>query len=129
MCRRTIAFGGGDLVFMVGVTAIAAWAMNLGHQPRWGMAVGIVVGMALAMLAQTTLALAAAPILGSIETMIPTMVAAMVGSTAVCLLHLAGREPTHATALQVGVGSGVVVFCLVRAYGWSFRRALAQRRG
>jgi hypothetical protein len=55
--------------------------------------------------------------------------AAMVGSTAVCLLHLAGREPTHATALQVGVGSGVVVFCLVRAYGWSFRRALAQRRG
>lgn len=129
MSLREIAFGVGDLVFMIGVTATAAWAMNIGHQPMWGMAVGVVVGMSLSMLAQTTLAFAVAPVLGSIESMVPSMVAAMAGSTAVCLLHLVGREPTSATALQVGVGFGVVVFCLVRAYGWSFRRALGQRRG
>ena len=126
---REIAFGGGDLVFMVGVTATAAWAMNIGHQPPWGMAAGVVFGMSLAMLAQTALALAAAPVLGSIETMVPTMVAAMVGSTAVCLYHLIGWEPTAATALQLGAGFGIVVFCLVKAYGWSFRRSLGQRRG
>lgn len=129
MSLREIAFGGGDLVFMVGVTATAAWAMNIGHQPQWGVAVGIVVGMSLAMLAQTALALAAAPVLGSIETMVPTMVAAMVGSTAVCLFHLIGWEPTAATALQLGAGFGIIVFCLVKAYGWSFRRSLGQRRG
>lgn len=129
MSLREIAFAGGDLVFMVGVTAIAAWAMNVGHQPQWGVAVGIVVGMSLAMLVQTTLALAAAPVLGSIETMVPTMVAAMAGSTAVCLLHLFGQEPTSAAAVQVGVGFGILVFCLIRAYAARFRRSLEQRRG
>ncbi len=126
---RGIAFASGDLVFMIGVTATAAWVMNVGHQPRWGVAVGMVVGMSLAMLVQTTLAFAAAPVLGSIETMVPTMVAAMAGSTAVCLLHLFGREPTSATALQVGVGFGVLVFCLIKAYAWRFRQSLGRRRG
>ena len=129
MSRRVVAFAAGDLMFMIGVTATAAAAANIAHQPEWGMAVGVVVGMSLAMLAQTTLAFAVAPVLGSIDSMVPSMVAAMAGSTAVCVLHVVGWEPTSTVALKVGAGFGVVVFGFVKAYGWSYRRSLGQRRG
>lgn len=124
---RALAFGGGDLVFLTAVTAVAAWAMNVGHRPAWSLGMGFLAGMFLAMVAQTALALAVAPILGSIEAMVPSMVSAMAGSTAVCALHLLGRDPTSATALEVGGSVGAAFFFLLQVHGLRYARSLGRR--
>lgn len=127
MPLRRFLFGLADLVFLASVTATAAWAMNIGHQSGWGFAVGMAVGMALAM-AVHFLALCVAPVLGSIEAMVPSMLTAMVGSMGVCALHLLGQEPTPAIALRVGGGFGAAAFIMLKGYGWTYKRSLRRRR-
>ncbi|MCC7177589.1 MAG: class I SAM-dependent methyltransferase [Acidobacteria bacterium] len=126
--RRALAFAAGDLAFLAGVTALSAWAMNVGHQSSWGLAAGVTAGMLLAMAAQMVVAFAVAPVLGSIEAMVPSMVSAMAGSTAICALHLLGEEPTPSTSVKVGAAVGAAMFLLLVAHGSKCRRQLERRR-
>ena len=124
-----IAFAVGDLAFLVFATAAAAWAMSLGHRPEADLLTGAVLGMLLAMAVQTVLALAVAPILGSIESMVPSMVAGMAGSMGVCGLHAAGHEPSPAAVLLTGAAVGAAFFLAFETYGWRCRRRLGHRGG
>jgi len=51
--------------------------MHLFHELHWNLVVTLLLGMVSAMAAQTVLALTIAPILGSIESMVPSMLVAM----------------------------------------------------
>ena len=114
---RSILFGLGDCLFLMLVGASSMVAMNAVHELAWSMPVTWVIGMVAAMAAQMLLALIAAPLLGSIETMAPSMVVAMVVPMAVCVVDATGRELGWMWAITLGAVSGFSAFLLVRASG------------
>jgi len=83
-----------------------------------------IVGMALAMLAQTLLAFAVAPILGSIEAMVPSMVLAMICPMALDLLGMIGVDLPWSWSMGFGAGLGFAMFSFVQTYGVRCRRSL-----
>ncbi|QDV89871.1 hypothetical protein RAS2_09460 [Phycisphaerae bacterium RAS2] len=123
---RTILFGIGDLVFLVAVGMIATLVMHGMHQLDWNFAVTCLVGMAAAMLVQMLMAFCAAPLLGSIETMTPSMVVGMVSPMSVCTLHMLGCESNCTVVLVLGAGFGMAMFILVTIYGAMVKRSLSQ---
>jgi hypothetical protein len=86
-------FAAADLVFLICIGALSAVLMQAAHWPMWNFWLCAAIGMVFAMTAQTLLALLVAPVLGSIEAMIPSMLVAMGSPMVVCTLHLSGREP------------------------------------
>lgn len=74
---RGLFFAVGDLLFLLFVATASAAAMHLFHELHWNLVVTLLLGMVTAMAAQTVLALAIALILGSIESMVPSMLVAM----------------------------------------------------
>lgn len=123
---RTILFGIGDLVFLVAVGMIATLVMHGTHQLGWNFAVTCVAGMVAAMLVQMLMAFFAAPLLGSIETMTPSMVVGMVSPMSVCTLHMFGCESNCTLALVLGAAFGTAMFLLVIIYGATVKRSLNQ---
>lgn len=121
---RTVLFGIGDLLFLVAVGMITTLVMHAMHQLSWNFTMTCVVGMVAAMLVQMLLAFCAAPLLGSIETMTPSMVVGMLSPMSVCTLHLFGREPDCMIALGVGVLFGVAMFAFVEIHGAVVKRSL-----
>jgi len=97
-------------------------AMHMAHMTEWGFAVEVAIGMVVAMLVQIILAWLAAPLLGSIETMAPSMLVAMIAPMTICLLHGSGCELTWSGALLIGAASGVLASSLLAVYGASCRR-------
>ncbi|MEK7732493.1 MAG: hypothetical protein AAB363_11620 [Planctomycetota bacterium] len=90
-----------------------------------------VVGMALAMLVQTILAFAATPLLGSIETMVPSMVLAMLCPMALDLLEMIGVDLGWSWTIGFGAELGFAMFLFVEIYGVRCRKSphrLAIRR-
>lgn len=121
MCFRI-----GDGLFLIVVGGLAAWIMHAVHETRWNFVVCMLLGMAAAMLAQMLLAWAVAPLLGSIESMVPSMVVGMFSPMLICGLHLLGREVGHAVGGFLGAGVGLAVFVLLERYAAACRRALSQ---
>ena len=78
------AFMLADAIFVVVSAAAAAWAIAEAHHRVQAFAGAALVGMAAAMMLTTAFALLAAPVLGSIETMVPAMVAGMTSGTVIC---------------------------------------------
>jgi len=124
---RTLLFGTGDLLFLVAVGMVATLVMHGLHQLGWNFAVTCLVGMVASMLVQMLMAFCAAPLLGSIETMIPSMVVGMVSPMSVCTLHLFGREPDCMVALGGGALFGAAMFVFVEVFGAIVRRSLRQQ--
>ena len=121
---RSILFFVGDGVFLVVVGAVAAVAMRLIDSLGWNAVLTWIVGMVLAMLAQTVLAFAAAPLLGSIETMVPSMVVAMICPMALDLLEMMGADLGWSWSIGFGAGLGLAMFLYVEGYGVRCRRSL-----
>lgn len=121
---RTVLFGIGDLLFLVAVGMIATLVMHALHQLGWNFAVTCFVGMAAAMLVQMLMAFCAAPLLGSIETMTPSMIVGMVSPMSVCTLHIFGNNPDCMVALVVGAIFGAAMFAFVELYGAVVKRSL-----
>jgi hypothetical protein len=96
--------------------------MHLAHMSEWGFVVEMTIGMGVAMLVQLGLAWLAAPLLGSIETMVPSMLVGMLAPTSLCLLHASGCELTWREPLGMGAASGVLAMALLCMYGASCRR-------
>jgi len=111
---RNVLFGIGDLLFLVAVGVVATLVMHGSHQLGWNFAITCLAGMAAAMLVQMVMAFCVAPILGSIESMVPSMFVGMVSPMAVCALHLLGHEPDCMLALAVGAMSGAAMFVFVQ---------------
>lgn len=125
---RRVLFACGDLLFLVGVGAVATLTMHGMHQLGWNFAVTCVVGMAAAMAVQMLMAFCAAPLLGSIETMVPSMVVGMISPMSVCALHLFGREPDCIVAMFGGAAFGLAMFLFVEIYGVGVKRSLHRMR-
>lgn len=114
---RFVLFAVGDCVFLALVGVAAVEASRVVHQLEWGLVVTCVLSMGAAMVLQALLAFCAAPILGSIECMVPSMVVAMVGSMSVCACHMAGYEFGFLGSLGLGAAFGMSMFLLIEAYG------------
>jgi len=116
-----------DLVFLILVGVAATLTMHLIHQLGWAFIPMCVTGMIAAMLVQTLMAFAAAPLLGSIESMVPSMIVGMVSPMTICVLHLFGCESTWALAAAIGSAFAVVTFTFIQLYARSFRDSLARQ--
>lgn len=119
---RTIGIAIGDLLFLTIVGAATLAAMHLAHMSEWGFVVEMAIGMGVAMLVQFALAWLAAPLLGSIETMVPSMLVGMLAPMSLCLLHASGCALTWGETLGMGAASGVLAMALLWFYSTSCRR-------
>lgn len=131
--KLTLFFAVGDLVFLIAVGVVSTLVMQGIHHLAWNFAVTIVVGMAAAMVAQMLMAFCVAPLLGSIETMTPSMPIGMAGPMAVCALHVIGHETDLWTAVVVGAIFGGAMFAFVQIYAvqvkWKLNRPPFRCRG
>lgn len=129
--NRAIFFFVVDFVFLVLVSIAATLVMHMIHMFEWSFVPMSLTGMIAAMLVQTVMAFAAAPLLGSIETMVPSMIVAMLSPMSICLLHLFGCESTWMMAVVTGSGFAIGTFALIRLYARSCAHTLmkpVQRR-
>lgn len=130
--RRALIFSCGDGLFLilVGVAAnlmmylVHSLMMHLVYSRIWHLVLSLVVGMSLAMIIQTLLAFGVAPILGSIESIVPSMVVAMIIPMVICLLALAGINVSRSGAVALGAAGGIGIFILIKAYGCRCRKSL-----
>lgn len=121
---RSMMFDVGDCLFLTLAGTLAVAAMRLVHELGWGFAITCVFGMGSAMAVQMLLAFCVSPILGSIETMTPSMVVAMASSMSQCALRLFGFELSWPASCGVGATVGAGMFVFVVAYGDVCKRSL-----
>ncbi|MBI5154802.1 hypothetical protein HZA57_06155 [Candidatus Poribacteria bacterium] len=117
-------FRAGDCLLLVLVSSIGVLLMHGIHMLEWPFVLEMLAGMGAAMLVQMLLALASAPLLGSIETMVPSSVAAMVSPMAVCLAHMADWRTGSRECLLLGTVLGIGMFAVFEVYASVCRRAL-----
>ncbi|MBI4570201.1 MAG: hypothetical protein HY719_17555 [Planctomycetes bacterium] len=123
---RAAAFATADGMFLSAVGAVATLVMHWTHESDWPLAVCMLVGMAAAMVVQTVMALLATPLLGAIETMVPSMAVAMIAPMSVCLFHMVGREPAMGEAILMGACFGVGMFVFLLLHGAICRRRVSR---
>lgn len=121
---RSAVFGSGDCLFLLAVSSAATYTMHLAHEHIPSPGIASAAGMVAAMIIQSLLAFSAAPVLGSIESAVPSMIVAMVSPMAVCALHLAGHESDLVGCLELGAAFGAAMFLFIGIHGWSFKRRL-----
>lgn len=123
---RARLFKMGDLLFLIVVGMLATLAMHLVHQAGWTMVISCLVGMVAAMTVQMVLAFCASPILGSIETMTPSMILGMISPMSICALHMIGCGSSVTLALALGAAFGIGMFVFVDLYSAKVRRLLME---
>lgn len=121
--RHSICFACGDLLFLSAVGMVATLVMHGMHLFDWNFAIVSIVGMAAAMLAQMLMAFGVAPLLGSIESMTPSMVVGMISPMSICTLHMFGCESSGGMALLIGAAFGALMFVFVEFYAARVRRS------
>jgi len=104
------------------VGAATTAGMHLAHDLNWNFAVTCLLGMLLAMTIQMPLAWLVAPVLGSIESMLPSMVLAMVSPMSVCAAHLTRCEMHWLSAAGLGATFGVGMFVIIQTQSRVCRR-------
>lgn len=100
--------------------------MHLVHAFEWNFGLTMVLGMVAAMGVQMVLAVLAAPVLGSIETMVPSMIVGMLGPMQLCAIELVGYHATRATGVLAGAAFGLAIFIVLRLWGRSRGHSLRQ---
>lgn len=120
----TTLFTIADALFLILVGGAANVAMVFVHSLDWGCVTTWLTGMVAAMIAQITLATIATPILGSIETMVPSMVVGMVVPMQVCLFEAFGGRFTYRDAAAFGAASGLLVFTILSLWARRHRPML-----
>ncbi len=121
---RSTVYRVGDGMFLMLVGGLATSIMHLVHETGWAFVTCALAGMAAAMFAQMLLAWAVAPLLGSIESMVPSMIVGMLTPMLICGLHLSGCELGGAASAALGAAGGLTLFALLELYGAACRRAL-----
>ena len=125
---RSVLFSVGDGMFLLTVGVVAAVCMRLVDLLEWNPVLMWVGGMALAMSGQTLLAFAVAPLLGSIETMVPSMVVAMTCPMVLDFLEMIGVDLGWSWSVAFGAGFGFAMFMFVEGYGVLCRKSLHRAR-
>ena len=119
-------FALGDALFLMVVGSASNSAMHLVHDFEWNMGMTLVLGMAAAMGVQMVLATLAAPVLGSIESMVPSMIVGMLSPMQLCVVELLGYHVTRATGVLAGAAFGLATFTVLRLWGQRRGRSLCQ---
>lgn len=123
---RSRLFFVADFVFLVLAGVAATLMMHLIHQLEWPFLPTCIVGMVAAMFIQTLMAFGAAPLLGSIESMVPSMIVGMTSPMTICVLHLFGCESTWVMATVVGSAFAIATFALIQRYARSCSARLSR---
>lgn len=119
--RISTIFVLGDALFLMTVGSGSTFAMHLVHTLEWNIAVTLILGMAAAMGVQLVLAAAAAPLLGSIETMVPSMIVGMLSPMQLCAVELVGYHETRRMAVLAGAAFGLATLVLLQLWGqWRY---------
>lgn len=122
--RTSLLFAVADALFLMVVGSASNSMMHLVHMLEWSLATTIVVGMAAAMAVQMALAFLAAPVLGSIETMVPSMIVGMLSPMQLCALELIGSHPSRTAGVLAGAAFGLATFAILRFWGRRYSHAL-----
>lgn len=122
--RRATLFAIGDIMFLMLIGSATNAAMVAIHSVQWNCLATVSVGMVAAMAVQMIAATLAAPILGSIETMVPSMLVGMSSPMLICFADALGIRPTYVSAISLGAIFGVFVFVVL---SWWHRTHLAVR--
>ncbi len=122
--RLSVLFALADALFLMVVGSASNSVMHLVHTLEWNFALTFVVGKAAAMGAQMALSVLLAPLLGSIETMVPSMIVGMLSPMQLCALELAGYRPMGTTGVLAGAMFGLVTFVGLQCWGWRRSRSL-----
>jgi len=131
--RREFIFSCGDCLFLILVGAAASLVMyivhglmtNLVYGRVWHAVLSLVIGMSFVAIVQTLLAFSVAPVLGSIESIVPSIVVAMILPMLICGLVLVGIDMSRSGVLGLGVAGGISTFLLLKAYGGRCRKSLS----
>jgi hypothetical protein len=115
---RHALFQIGDFLFAVAVAGSAIYVMHLAHRFQIGFVASMVVGMAAGMVLQVVASFAVAPLLGSIESMVPAMATGMIAPMAVCARALVG---CHLTGKETAVAA-IVTAIIVQFLMWTYSR-------
>lgn len=119
--RISTLFVLGDALFLMTVGSASTFAMHLVHTFAWNIAVTLTLAMAVAMAVQLVLAAAAAPLLGSIETMVPSMIVGMLSPMQLCAVELVGYHETRRMAVLAGAAFGLATLVLLQLWGqWRY---------
>lgn len=122
--RMSVLFALADALFLMIVGLASNSAMHLIHTLEWNIALTLVLGMAAAMAVQMALAVLATPVLGSIETMVPSMIVGMLSPMQLCAVELIGYHPPPVTGVLAGAAFGLATFAALRSWGRSHSRFL-----
>jgi len=116
----------GDALFLGVVGAESGVVMQVLHQSEWNFFAVSLLGMAAAMGVQMLLSFGLSPLLGSIETMAPSMVVAMVVPMLVDVAEIMGWMLGRFEAGFLGAAFGLLFFGYLAWYGSVVRRWLAR---
>ena len=119
---RSSAFSVGDALFQLAVSLGASAVMYLLHILDIPFFLAALAGMLAAMALQTVMALAISPLLGSIESMVPSMVLGMLAPMMVCAAHFAGMRVSMESSLIIAIGAAVLFHLYLRRHGRRCRR-------
>jgi hypothetical protein len=123
---RARLFRVGDGVFLITVGAESGIVMYCVSELPWNPVLLSLLGMAAAMILQMTLAFGLSPLLGSIETMAPSMVVAMVVPMLVDLYKMVMDATRLSDAAITGAIFGALFFGYLQWYEVVVGRRLAR---
>jgi hypothetical protein len=115
-------FAALDCLFLIAIGVTSVATMHLSHMLGWSFLVEMLVGMSGAMIVQMGLAVMVAPLLGSIESAVPSMVVAMTAPMVLCGAHMLGCSLEWPACLAMGSSLGIASFAILSFYGACCRR-------
>lgn len=115
----------GDAVFLAAVGAESGAVMQWLHGLEWNFWVASVIGMAVAMGVQMLLGFGLSPLLGSIETMAPSMVVAMAVPMLLDVAEITAWMIRRTDAALLGATFALLYFLYLQWYGAAFQHRLA----
>lgn len=119
---RRLAFALGDCAFLLAIGWLAVAAVQVTQSLPGSALLLSFLGMGLAMLIQMGLSFLLAPLLGSIETMTPSMVVAMFSPMVLEGIEMAGFEFIPSLARYFGALCGALMFGWMAAYAAACQR-------
>jgi hypothetical protein len=121
--RFSVPFALADALFLMIVGSASNSAMHLVHALEWNFGITLLLGMAAAMGVQMSLAVLAAPVLGSIETMVPSMIVGMLSPMQLCAIEFFGYHVAPRRGILAGAAFGLATFIVLWCWGQCRRRS------
>ena len=124
--RAGVLFAIGDAALLVIVAVAGTWVMHRVHETGVGFLAAVLLGMSAAMIVQIVLAVVASPLLGSIESMVPSAVVGMTVPGLVCAAALVGAGWHRSTLLATAALFALAFSAWLKLYAWRCRRRFAR---